>query len=110
MRFFFQAEDGMRDIGVTGVQTCALPICRGRVLRHADLRPAPAQAPARRGHLLRGGREGRHLADRKSVVSGKSVDLGGPRIIKKNSGAGSMALLKTACSSAVREPLSDCLA
>src|SRR3712207_7747403 len=28
--FFFQAEDGIRDIGVTGVQTCALPICMGR--------------------------------------------------------------------------------
>src|SRR3712207_2645886 len=26
MIFFFQAEDGIRDIGVTGVQTCALPI------------------------------------------------------------------------------------
>src|SRR5256885_13107578 len=25
--FFFQAEDGMRDYKVTGVQTCALPIC-----------------------------------------------------------------------------------
>src|SRR3712207_8759928 len=24
--FFFQAEDGIRDIGVTGVQTCTLPI------------------------------------------------------------------------------------
>src|SRR3712207_7014526 len=24
--FFVQAEDGIRDIGVTGVQTCALPI------------------------------------------------------------------------------------
>src|SRR3712207_9197896 len=24
--FFFQAKDGMRDIGVTGVQACALPI------------------------------------------------------------------------------------
>src|SRR6476620_12357519 len=24
--FFFQAEDGIRDIGVTGFQTCALPI------------------------------------------------------------------------------------
>src|SRR3712207_9422696 len=24
--FFFQAEGGIRDIGVTGVQTCALPI------------------------------------------------------------------------------------
>src|SRR5215203_6978391 len=25
-RFFFQAEDGIRGLGVTGVQTCALPI------------------------------------------------------------------------------------
>src|ERR1035437_264310 len=31
--FFFQAEDGIRDIGVTGVQTCALPIT-GRHTAH----------------------------------------------------------------------------
>src|SRR3712207_3334373 len=30
--FFFQAEDGIRDIGVTGVQTCALPICFGNAV------------------------------------------------------------------------------
>src|SRR5437762_9394492 len=29
--FFFQAEDGIRDTSVTGVQTCALPISRSRV-------------------------------------------------------------------------------
>src|SRR2546422_3682859 len=28
--FFFQAEDGIRDVAVTGVQTCALPIARTR--------------------------------------------------------------------------------
>src|SRR5258708_31512799 len=28
--FFFQAEDGIRDDLVTGVQTCALPICLNR--------------------------------------------------------------------------------
>src|SRR6266498_4501205 len=28
--FFFQAEDGIRDADVTGVQTCALPISAGR--------------------------------------------------------------------------------
>ena len=28
--FFFQAEDGIRSWSVTGVQTCALPICRLR--------------------------------------------------------------------------------
>src|SRR5262249_58597492 len=30
--FFFQAEDGIRDWSVTGVQTCALPICAARLL------------------------------------------------------------------------------
>src|SRR5688572_31497534 len=36
--FFFQAEDGIRDLTVTGVQTCALPILRGeqhRAVQHA---------------------------------------------------------------------------
>src|SRR3712207_6888100 len=32
--FFFQAEDGIRDIGVTGVQTCALPICEALMYLH----------------------------------------------------------------------------
>src|SRR5439155_18439517 len=31
--FFFQAEDGIRDGHVTGVQTCALPILRSCVAR-----------------------------------------------------------------------------
>src|SRR5438093_8824234 len=32
--FFFQAEDGIRDWSVTGVQTCALPICASGNARH----------------------------------------------------------------------------
>src|SRR3712207_8654369 len=32
--FFFQAEDGIRDIGVTGVQTCALPIYASDLFNH----------------------------------------------------------------------------
>src|SRR5688500_20125507 len=31
MCFFFQAEDGIRDYKVTGVQTCALPISPGGI-------------------------------------------------------------------------------
>src|SRR5260370_11378884 len=38
--FFFQAEDGIRDSSVTGVQTCALPICL------AASRPAGQAPPA----------------------------------------------------------------
>src|SRR3989449_4128276 len=33
--FFFQAEDGIRDVAVTGVQTCALPISYEKALRAA---------------------------------------------------------------------------
>src|SRR3712207_9546942 len=36
--FFFQAEDGIRDIGVTGVQTCALPIWTVDVVGSPTLR------------------------------------------------------------------------
>src|SRR5258707_8151491 len=41
--FFFQAEDGIRDIGVTGVQTCALPISPALVL--GGSLPRPSRAP-----------------------------------------------------------------
>src|SRR5258708_39038989 len=49
--FFFQAEDGIRDDLVTGVQTCALPICRVGALplaRRADLRALPLPVHHRR--------------------------------------------------------------
>src|SRR6478672_2421896 len=68
--FFFQAEDGIRALIVTGVQKCALPIC-------------DAEASAR-GFVRRRIARCRHrVTDRKSVAQGKSVDLGGRRIIKK---------------------------
>src|SRR3989475_8814800 len=35
--FFFQAEDGIRDLTVTGVQTCALPICSRCHMPESDL-------------------------------------------------------------------------
>src|SRR5690606_40092507 len=37
--FFFQAEDGIRDFHVTGVQTCALPILRPIVVINKIDRP-----------------------------------------------------------------------
>src|SRR5690606_40686275 len=40
--FFFQAEDGIRDFHVTGVQTCALPILDRRALPRAGGRVAVA--------------------------------------------------------------------
>src|SRR2546430_12284367 len=44
--FFFQAEDGIRDLTVTEVQTCALPIlARSTRSRTADASSAPQPAP-----------------------------------------------------------------
>src|SRR5437016_2698776 len=37
--FFFQAEDGIRDWSVTGVQTCALPISSVAIFRVGDAEP-----------------------------------------------------------------------
>src|SRR2546430_90436 len=70
--FFFQAEDGIRDLTVTGVQTCALPIFARRVLavvarvgfaigRRTDIRVKEAgmktlqyrRDAAHRGHVRR---------------------------------------------------------
>src|SRR3712207_7215564 len=39
--FFFQAEDGIRDIGVTGVQTCALPISPAAAAPWTAFMPTP---------------------------------------------------------------------
>src|SRR5260370_2957791 len=44
--FFFQAEDGIRDSSVTGVQTCALPISDRPGSRHSDVDRACANAPS----------------------------------------------------------------
>src|SRR5947209_18260768 len=92
--FFFQAEDGIRDIGVTGVQTCALPISgndewlhigsRGDAgirtalalssgFQHRDLRQGRRKSVPRRGHKSR--------SEERRV--GKGVDLGGRRNVEK---------------------------
>src|SRR5688572_33014719 len=81
MSFFFQAEDGIRDLTVTGVQTCALPIwnsCPGGAALGQEF-------PARLIRIVTSPPGGNNdFTDRKSVVQGKSVDLGGCRNNKKN--------------------------
>src|SRR5690606_39616704 len=67
--FFFQAEDGIRDFHVTGVQTCALPIWRppGPIRTRSGSGQAASASTTRSGPPAR--------SDRKSVVQGKSVDV-----------------------------------
>src|SRR2546430_13330539 len=57
---FFQAEDGIRDLTVTGVQTCALPICRrgSRRWRRSPARSGTA-ADCSPAAVRRGGHRGR---------------------------------------------------
>src|SRR2546425_1313268 len=60
--FFFQAEDGIRDKLVTGVQTCALPISP---LLHVRLDRGGQRLPAGiRGTTGSSGARGRELAER----------------------------------------------
>src|SRR5690606_39725059 len=73
---FFQAEDGIRDFHVTGVQTCALPIYR-RVPGPHNLRgsPAPRRRPGRGERAAQGTDPG--AGERKSGGEGKAVEVGG---------------------------------
>src|SRR2546430_5833806 len=83
--FFFQAEDGIRDLTVTGVQTCALPISAAEPVRvivfgahpdDAELKAGGSAAKwAKLGHKVKmvsvtNGDIGhwRMAGDRKSVV------------------------------------------
>src|SRR3712207_9534089 len=87
----------MRDIGVTGVQTCALPISLSTTsgVRPsigaartwplvAAAAPNSAAAASTNGVVSAIARCSALARDRKSVVLGKSVDLGGRRVIKKH--------------------------
>src|SRR5687768_17761251 len=100
--FFFQAEDGIRDVAVTGVQTCALPILpkqrpsvwnarprnrkedRQQSERVADCRSLVACARVRElagPHAAHVDQCHRDNQDRKSVVQGRSVAIVAPRSI-----------------------------
>src|SRR2546422_8528571 len=57
--FFFQAEDGIRDVAVTGVQTCALPICAGG-RHHRGLRRQAGGRHRRSAPVADGGHDWGH--------------------------------------------------
>src|SRR5690606_40557855 len=89
--FFFQAEDGIRDFHVTGVQTCALPICPGSAAgpesRRGSARPSAGRRFARaaaRTHSRFSSPRHRPASRRQPAAArseerrvGKSVERGG---------------------------------
>src|SRR5256885_12042179 len=68
--FFFQAEDGIRDYKVTGVQTCALPIFLEQLF---DLVQQAGDAAAGLG---RDGDDGRPLAEPRLEPGANFLELG----------------------------------
>src|SRR2546423_10625955 len=88
--FFFQAEDGIRDKLVTGVQTCALPILTAEAL--ATVSDAP------RVNILVGARYldqllGRFNGDVELALAAYNA---GPTAVEKLGGAPSLATLRYA--------------
>src|SRR2546427_2519380 len=87
--FFFQAEDGIRDLTVTGVQTCALPISQGyrglrelvchkyRVFEGLEVTPENIFVANGSGHAL-------------SLAFGAFVDPGDPIICEAPTFSGSL--------------------
>src|SRR6266511_716113 len=77
--FFFQAEDGIRDFHVTGVQTCALPILPRRDPRRATPVGAwQAREGRRDGERARGGGEGAERAGERGRGTGDGYARGPP--------------------------------
>src|SRR5207248_4342673 len=78
--FFFQAEDGIRDRTVTGVQTCALPISLVVPVRPAaaDRRDAAPGRADRPGGPRLGDRHGEAAIVRRGVFAGAGPLAGDP--------------------------------
>src|SRR2546427_4675954 len=79
--FFFQAEDGIRDLTVTGVQTCALPIYRRQAKASGVDRRRSARTRAAQGD--RGSRAGPPALDLAAFRGPVEPDLGGPGSTRK---------------------------
>src|SRR2546430_14609574 len=94
--FFFQAEDGIRDLTVTGVQTCALPISHAAARRADRRRRARGAAGTRLRPAARHGSRGSGAgADPRLVAArargGERERAGGDRVEHSAGGGGAGA-------------------
>src|ERR1039457_6100388 len=79
--FFFQAEDGIRDYKVTGVQTCALPISLNRLGAKEEFAvPDPMKAPRARRTGVTYYTMLHHLAAKPASATVRSITEEGGRI------------------------------
>src|SRR5204862_4966632 len=84
--FFFQAEDGIRDLYVTGVQTCALPILA--IARSCRALPLAEQAHeeliatgARPRKIVRAGAEALTASERREIGRASCRERGEDEVV-----------------------------
>src|SRR3712207_8828938 len=77
--FFFQAEDGIRDIGVTGVQTCALPISAGSLTSLLPSFPVPLPVFSGEGWACPIQRHDHHCPPTDGCTQGQETVIGSSR-------------------------------
>src|SRR2546430_11882266 len=88
--FFFQAEDGIRDLTVTGVQTCALPIAFALLATACVAGGAAytAWAALRTRSGTRPGDGGGHVAVEDAAAARTLIGRSGPMVMFRNTGLG----------------------
>src|SRR2546429_5990083 len=99
MFFFFQAEDGIRDVAVTGVQTCALPIYfKDRIQRKGDLTDWLARATAGTREALFGRQLPLHRSEEHTSELQSRLHLVCRLLLEKKKNGHLMASLHDGCS------------
>src|SRR4051794_41835310 len=103
--FFFQAEDGIRDGRVTGVQTCALPIfalrrLQGERLRAGQRRGGDRRLPADEEQI------GRASCRERVEISGVAVSLKKKKT-KTTKGGGTQLIMSQSREKAGNQPTTE---
>src|SRR5690606_41177664 len=84
--FFFQAEDGIRDFHVTGVETCALPISAASWPRRCWAGPPPRPDEQQCPGAGDGRCPGRRRTADRGVPAARSAPAAGPAVRERTAG------------------------
>ena len=99
--FFFQAEDGIRDYDVTGVQTCALPIYK---VKYRKMHRGSRKGVAQRGNKVSFGSYGLQSLER-AWITGTQIEAARVAISRGMKRKGSMWIRIFPQKSVTKKPL-----